>query len=202
MVGLGIRVGVGAQQRRSVGPVVFDDFNRADNSTTIGNALTGQPWDVTGGVYGIRSGRMYLATNTLIEPLAVVESGLSDCVVSAEFYGGPGYSGSNPAAGIHFRVSDHNNVFRFYPDSNHFRVARTEGGQVFVMGNNNTLSPANGQILSVVLNGENVKCYAAGTLLFDFNHAFNRSATKHGVYVRDQSRVAQWDNFRVEALPS
>jgi len=206
VIGVGVGLGFSKRRRgRGSQPLVFDDFNRPDNALSLGTAKTGQSWIVEGegGVYGIQDNRLYLSeSGTVTEPTATINSGISDCVISAEFYGGPEYTGGNPSSGICFRQTDNLNLFRFYPDNLHFRMARVVAGVVTVMGSNNAIAPINNQILRVVLSGQSIKCYVGDLLVFDVTHNFNQTTTKHGLYSRNRVVTARWDNFRVEVLPS
>lgn len=203
MIGLGVRVRIGAQQHRKAGPAVFDDFNRPNNATSLGSTKTGQVWEVPAdSAYGIQEGRAYLASYLpdKPEPIASVDAGVADCVIAVEFFGGADYSGTHPAAGIAARVDEMGNHIRFYPDVNHFRIGRREGGALSVMGSNNSVVPANGQILKMILSGPSIRCYADDTLIFDVSSTLNLGVTKHGFYLRTMHTPTRWDNFRVEVL--
>lgn len=194
-----MRIGLSKKRGSGKHPLVFDNFNRPD-ALTLGSAKTGQPWVVSAGDYGIKNNMLYLAENSEVEPLCYIDAGVSDCAVSAKFYGGPGYVSGNSATGINFRISDKANLLRFYPDNLHFRIGRFEAGSLSVMGNNSTIAPANGQILRVVIKGTSIKCYVDDKLVFDITSSFNTTATKHGLYIRDKTRIAQWSSFKVEEI--
>lgn len=203
MIGLGVRVWLGTQQRTRPGPLVYDDFNRPDSAESLGNAVTGQTWEVSPeGTYGIQSGRAYLAVYQVArpEPAAMIDAGTADCIVSAEFYGGAGYTSGNPSSGIMARVSDMDNHIRFYPDNGHFRLGRREAGALSVLGSNNAIAPANGQILRMILNGLSIRCYVDDVLVFDISSTFNLNVTKHGFYIRTSAIPTRWDSFRVDKL--
>lgn len=62
-MGIGIGIGILMDGHKGKRVVVFDDFTRADNPSTLGNAVTGQSWNLTNGTWGIQGNRAYCVSD-------------------------------------------------------------------------------------------------------------------------------------------
>lgn len=60
-----------------------DAFNRADSTTTLGTADTGQTWVARRGTWGILSNTAYVASGATNDDHAVVDTGVTDYYVTA-----------------------------------------------------------------------------------------------------------------------
>lgn len=166
------------------GPLVSDTFNRADSTTSLGTADTGQVWTVptTGAVWGISANRAYL-TNTTAQSLAVVETGVADCTVSVTM----------PVvgdAGLCFRVIDDNNNFVLTASQLYKRVA----GSFTAVVTFSTIVA--GDRVSVVLSGATIVVKVNGADVASTTDTYNQTATRHGL--RSHGATApRFDDFTV-----
>lgn len=79
-VGIGIGIDFSSKARKVV---VRDDFNRADNSSTLGIAETGQTWSTAGSGWGVVGQTAYCLGTTGVTGFAFQNAGVSDCIVNA-----------------------------------------------------------------------------------------------------------------------
>jgi len=123
MMTLGIGGGVAA-----AGPttIVSDAFNRADSTTTMGNADTGQTWVPNSGTWGITSNQADHIVNTS-QNTTIVDSGVSDCTVQVTFP-------SLQDGGICVRSTDDNNNFITSGTADH-TLYRRQAGSFTSLGN-------------------------------------------------------------------
>lgn len=175
--------------------VVGDGFNRADSATVVGTCITGQVWTLASGTPGIAGGKFY-SPGALSR--IVVESGLADCEVSADF--------TAIAASADGYI-----MLRYVDGSNWWRIGVYNGlptgsvtFQKFVAGALTTtltdttrvLRP--GDRLRVVAAGSTITAYRNFDLIRSITDGFNATATQHGLQLAPGYRV---DNFGVKPLP-
>lgn len=70
-IGVGIGLTFGKGMRKIV---ARDSFTRADSATVLGNADTGQTWEILGGTWGITGNKAYESTVTAADRYAVIPS--------------------------------------------------------------------------------------------------------------------------------
>lgn len=175
--------------------IVSDSFNRANNTTSLGNADTGQTWQysainnatVPPLSIGINNNSAYNSVTQDI--LAIIDAGISDCIVSMRI----------STLGAYEKL-----IWRFKDYSN-FYWAEDSGANllVFVMVNGTrtqlgSLSrPVAGQTLKVVLNGGTHQVYLDNALVQTISDS-SVVGTKHGMGFYDTT--ARLDDFKVTAL--
>jgi hypothetical protein len=156
--------------------VVFDDFNRPDNPTSLGTATTGQTWSVVSGdfPFGILSNQGYWnrtgSGDAGIDGIAVVESGLSNLKASVRLM--------NISAGGGLNLRNQGLVIR-YVDSTHFlmlvyfNASGSTGFRCYVADGGAATARANGADGLVLVDGDTIafaacdqvlKCYLNGVL--------------------------------------
>jgi hypothetical protein len=168
--------------------VITDSFNRANSATSLGNADTGDPWNVLGGTWGINSNQAYVATDSGGRNMAVIDAGVADGVVEISIPTMTQY------AGLVFRVVDTNNYFRLTAHTaTTYVLRRTVNNAQVDLGTYN-ISPANGHTLKVVFDGSTITPYINGAAQTPITDANFVTATKHGIFVFN-STVPRFDNF-------
>ena len=183
--------------RTALAPWVFaDDFNRADSTTGLGVATTGQTWTKTlGGDFGIQSGRLYLpaAANSR----AVVNVGASNVRVGADFpvIGAAGW--------VIFRYVDGNNLWRFGHSGSgviqlHKIVAGTLTDVSAVGGQSRFNRLRDGDRLEVEAVGSRIALFLNGIEFWSTEDSANLSGTSVGVNA--DNTTVRMDNITVRAL--
>ena len=179
--------------QKATSPIgVYDSFNRAD-ANTLGVADTGQSWLVDGGTFGIVSNmaRPLSLTNSFAR--AVIDSGLSNCIVSVKI---------NMT-----EIADSRVLFRYIDSANHFFLHavgssyilyRRVSGATTNIGSINLTNNTKDDI-KIALNGNNIKVYINNTLIFNITDSTYLTATKHGIAVYN-TLTARFDDFKVEVL--
>lgn len=182
---------------------VFDDFNRPDNPDFLGNAVTGQLWEV-GGVSGKfkiianKAQRQNIVSTNAYYNMAYVESGLSDCVVTIDV---TAWSlGSSSISCLGFRMVDHLNMLFISTKSgvNILQVYKCVNGVFTLLLD--TINMVGGiAVYKIVLRGENIVVLRNGVEVININEPYNKTATKHG-FGGKFGASTQVNNFSVEAL--
>ena len=171
--------------------LAFDSFTRADTTTTLGVAESGQTWSVIGGnAHGISTNRAY--TNVAAFSTTVVNVRVSNLItVQATL-----------------TTTDNANsqylVFRQTDSSNHHYVGQSGGVWIMykkVAGVDTQIgtaagTPASGDVLKVTMDGSTIKFYVNGTLLITVTESDNLTGTGAGIATWN-STTARWDNFSV-----
>lgn len=166
--------------------VVADTFGRVDGS------LNGSTTEAGGKVWTSGAGLTIVGgivkPNTSSTTLATVDSGVSDCTVSAKWV----KTGASQGDGVCFRHTDNQNLWYF---------RNTTGQLAKIVANTGTTvatfstSSADGDIIEVVMSGANFTIKRNGIVIGTWTDAFNQTATKHGI--RSLGTGWGYDNFRV-----
>jgi hypothetical protein len=170
------------------GVSISDSFNRADSSTTLGSADTGQTWTALGGVWGIASNQARCFSNST-QSHAVVDAGLTNVTVQVTMSTVAGAAG-----GLCWRAADPSNLWMW--EAGNGLVYKVSGGSYTgVLGQNAGLTAASGDVIKVVTSGNVHTFYKNGTQVGTLTDAFNSTATKHGL--RDYNGLSRFDDFTV-----
>lgn len=171
--------------------IVSDSFNRADSTTSLGTAETGQTWTALNGTYGISANTAYQPT-LVADSLAVVESGVSDGEVQCKL------STNSNIARIVFRAIDKSNYL--FVQNDHL------GGQNVTLYKvvNGTMTRIDyvaqarnaNDVYRIVLAGTSVKVYVNDVLKLDKVVEDHVTATKHGIG-NSYSANMRFDDFKV-----
>jgi len=164
---------------------VTDSFNRADSTTTMGNADTGQTWVPNSGTWGISSNKARLVTGTS-QATTVLDSGLSDCTIEVTL-------STFEYSGLCFRSTDDNNHFL----TNAGSLSRREGG-TFTKINDFSQGFASGDTIKVVLSSSSITVYRNGSSVLSATSSFNQSETFHGLRTNAGTN-ARFDDFSITA---
>lgn len=174
---------------------VSDTFTRADNASTAGNTETGQAWSAASGTWGISNNQIYNIEG-VGERWVSVESRVLDCTIEAKI----NVLGD---AGIWFRSNGSVGTGWFF---NHSGI----GWELYKVGSGlqgaGADTPAPGDVMKVVLNKNNIKCYANDVLMVEVNDSAFNGNYYHGFRINNSNNV-RFDNFLIttpgiEAAPS
>lgn len=164
-----------------VSTVANDDFNRA-NSGTLGTAPVGGSWQLrtqaSSGTFAIVS---HLATYThgLFFGAVWLNPGPSDCTIQ----GTVGTTKQNN--GLWFRGDGGgDNGFLFVNvGGTKYQVYKVVNPSSFTqIGTDILVTPTNGDVLKVVLSGNNMSFYVNGVLGMSTTNSFQNTETHHGLY--------------------
>ena len=171
---------------------VFDDFNRINNQTSMGNAVTGQPWEIAVDIWGILNNQAYLSTS-IGTSIATIDS----------------LQSTNIAVQCTFSINSHEQrlLFRATTTSNYWYVRRFSTNYelhklvagVDTLVDTFSTSPLGGDVIRVELVGNVIAVKVNGVAALDTTDAFNQSATDHGIG-SVANNTPQWDNFSVSSL--
>jgi hypothetical protein len=171
--------------------VVGDNFNRADSSTSLGTATSGQTWVNWGGTAGLSGAQAYLpaATNTKM----VIDSGLSDFKASIEV------PTIDSQYWLIFRGQDTNNYWRFGQNSGYYLQKIVAGGVVTPTLTLNLGGGGRaGDRLGVICSGSSIVCTANGLPVIECTDTTFQTNTFVGFQI--SSTVPRFDNFIVSTL--
>jgi hypothetical protein len=191
--------------------VVSDSFNRTANATSLGSTDsvyggTSKAWQISpssgGTVYGIdSSGQAYASTPSGTRTIATVDTGVSDGQVSLRI---STYDSSNKPKLV-LRATDENNMLLLGTTGNMIEFYSYQNGTIVSFWDSPSTTGetiANGDILSVKMEGSTISLYKNGVLLTSpLTVTFNQTATKFGINMYNYG-LARVDNFIFEKFPS
>lgn len=171
---------------------ISDDFNRADNATTLGSTSVGAvAWQALQGTWGIGTNRAHVVTGDSTSPnaqVAVVPAGSPDGTVQATI---AAVDGSGVSPFLIFRASDRLNYL--------YWVVNTGAIRQMVAGSGSLIGTAAGvtagDVVKVVLSGTSVECFKNGTSVGAFTVSTHSTNTKHGIGSDSTVTGNYFDNF-------
>lgn len=169
---------------------VYDSFDRADLGS-LGNADTGQAWEVLSGTWGISANKAFKPSNGLDAYNVAVQAGLSNCSISAIL------GGSDLArARLAFRVTDqHNFLYVLANTDGTYKLYKVEGDALEVLGTANVMPVLDDEV-EIILYNENIMLRVNGEFILSVTNTFNQNAVKHGLMSTTASG-GTWDNFKI-----
>lgn len=189
---------VPAYQFRNLAAIAWDDFNRPDTASTLGNTPTGKTW--TGDTQmKISSNQAVPTTNLPNFPTFDLGAGKTDIVAECSFSG----LTTTAYAGIVYRYSNTSNFWRaeYLGNTTTFfiRLVKVVAGVTTVVGSNYSLSaaPTSGE-LRVIVQGNRHRVWWNRTLTHDQTDSSINTNTQVGIRLRETANAA--DNFYVQAL--
>lgn len=164
--------------------VLADTFDRADTTSGLGTATTGQTWTVSAGTFGILNGEAY--ATSAVNTRAVIDTGYSDgeVSVSVTVTGGQEW--------LIFRFQDSNNYFRFGTSGGILQLQKVESGSAQQISTFAAKLPIGGD-LSVKFVGNQISLYLNGNLLETVTSTLFQTATKIGL--QTQNTTTRFDNL-------
>jgi hypothetical protein len=181
-----------------VAVLVSDSFNRADSTTTLGVADTGQAWVVDAGVWGISTNKAYSSTTGAVST-AHIETGVSNSTVAANI------TWVSQNQGLILRLTDVNNYIGCRLGSSNLLLFKLVAGVATTLGIYNVM-PVSGTTyaLQIAADGTNISVALDGVdVITGVTDAFNQTATK--VALRATMSVVSpptFDNFTVNSVPT
>jgi len=200
--------GILGQQGAGDGSVLLDSFGRANSTSTLGNADTGQTWSANVGTWGISSNKAYSVSGTT-ERKAYINHGLTDNFIVV---GDITTSASTDAtqAGLVVRGVDSTNLIWVElvdtASVNRVRLGRRVSNTFATAAFSTavTIVPSTTYHVAVVVTGSLFAVYVDGAHMFSYTlsgaeaTAFGSGANV-GLYV-NLNADPRWDNFGVYSL--
>lgn len=174
-----------------VGLPVTDNYNRADNASTLNTSSSGHSWIAWRGTWGTESNQGYMSANGNGENYAVINSGEENVAVRCEF------PVIQNGSGISFRGTDETNVF-IWERVNSSVIncyKRVSGSYTELFSLSETL--VDGDSLMAICNGNSIELYRNDVLKTTITESFNNTAGHHGVYKSGSSTTGRWEDFSI-----
>lgn len=172
--------------------LITDSFTRADSTSSLGNADTGQAWVAAEGTWGISSNQAYYVSGGSSRK-AYIEASTADCTVTVTM------SGEMDYGGLMFRYTDANNYNMVYngPAVGYPAEVRTK-----VSGTDTVVATfprmAAGARVRVRMAGSAIQVLVDGVQVYSGTVTANQSATKHGLHV--SSTATRFDDFSIAGV--
>lgn len=182
--------------------LVSDSFNRANNSTSLGNADTGQAWQTTpGSIYGISNNQAYPISDTSGQvSFAYVDSGASDGTITLTLAAISNYQNY-----LVFRIVDNKNYLfvRYQKGSGNLQLYKTVNNAQTQLGTKSIGTLAIGSTISVTVSGSSITVSTNGTQQITTTDNTFSTSTLHGFGdVMSADLTVRYDNFEVDSLTS
>ena len=195
---LGLGLGLGRRRRSGGGLIAWDNFDRANNATTLGTSTSGHSWVAhNSSVWGVTGNQAYYVSGgTANLTYATIESGVSDGVVSVTLS-----TITASQEGICFRFTSAQNTWVLYPDPTNSRYVmfKNVGGAQTIMWTGGP-APANGDVVDVLLSDSDITPRINGVLYPTVTDGSHLTATSHGLFNLNASgALGRYNNFSVAA---
>ena len=171
--------------------IVLDKFDRADSTSSLGKADTGQSWQAISGTWGISSNRAYVTADGT-DMFAILDAGISDGEVSVLISGTVDYD-----ARLSFRIADVNNWFIVDYGAGCFRLVRKLNGAYTELASYTAIRPSQFEV-KAVLDGQLIKIFIDGVQRMSVTDSNHQTVTKHGIGGEKSS--ARLDDFTVRSV--
>ena len=193
-LGLARRAVVAVRRAAAATATVTDTFNRANSTTTLGNADTGQAWAVftTGAVFGITGNQAYMVSSTNGTTTAdwvAVDSTVADCTAQITV----AVAAAN--CGLAARLSDENNTLLVNVGAgNALRLFRRAGSYVELGGSGSVVSS---DVIALTMSGSTLQMKKNGVVILTVTETLNQTQTRHGFQINDAASGIRFDDFAV-----
>ena len=169
-----------------------DDFDRADDNTTLGT-----PWTALRGTWGIISNQAYLvATAGNNQNIAVVDGGEANGEVLVTFDS----TQIGRDAGVVFRGVDVDNYWMAVLTASAVSLWRVQGGLFANEISRSGQIHAAGDLLRVTFVGNYIHVYVNGASKLTFTSSVHQNATLVGLRNHGNDTVTRFENFGIDAL--
>jgi hypothetical protein len=174
-----------------------DSFNRADNTTTLGSADTGQSYELYGGItWGIYQNQAYSSGSGNSGNGAVIDVGQSDVSISVKT------SLVSDSFSCVFRVDTSQATktgLLFHSGSG--ALQRFSGSSYTTIGTSAT-KPVSGDTVKVTAQGSTITVYINGVQKLQVTSTYNQTMTKHGLgnWRGGGNLNGRWDDLLIESI--
>lgn len=187
--------------------VLSDNFDRADDATTVGIADTGQVWTSAIGTFGISGGRLYSVTDASGD-IVLTDPGLTNftlrCITNCQTVTGS----TQRILNILFHVLDNTNFLMVRISNGTIDLWKNVAGTLSRIAFTGLSNVDNvDESFSIVCSGNNVLVYARGTLFLNYTLVAGETVfagyTKAGFRlgkVGTPTGTARADNLVVQGL--
>jgi hypothetical protein len=179
--------------------IVLDTFTRADSSTALGTADTGQTWVAGVGTYGISSNKAY-PVSAADGDRAVIDCGLTSHKVTATVSGVTA-GASGPSVSLLARMTDASNgyVLNIQNQTQQAKLFKIVAGAYTQLGSTVTVALVDGDTISLSVQGSTLTAYKNGASVVTTTDTTFTSGTKVGLRIGASSSAVRYDDFTVRA---
>lgn len=175
-----------------------DNFTRADSGVSIDSPSDAAGNYTTTATWGIASNTGYNADGAG-SCCATLDASSADVEVQVTLttIGGSGTGG----AGIGFRYVDANNFWRARArvSASTLSLQRMIAGSNTTIGTDYSYTPANGDVIKVVADGNDITVYLNGVSRITASDSTHNTATKHGLFVNSDT-ASRFDDLTITDL--
>lgn len=171
-----------------------DNFNRADNASSLGSTSTGSvPWSALAGVWGIFTNRARSTTSGAVT-IAVVDCGSADGSVKVTVAARTGAD----QPGLALRMATNGNGYLLESGNGSSKATLFKGvsGTYTVLAQSAAnLQFSAGDVIEVVLAGSSITCKRNGSTIITATDSTYNAVTKHGLYYFGGAGTRELDDF-------
>lgn len=170
---------------------VSDDFNRADNASTLGEG-----WITLLGTWGVVGNTAYrsgVGSTSWTLAAAVRDSGIADGLITVTF------TKISIESRLVFRAVDIRNLYQVKAMSNQYELRKVIDGVSTNLGVYNVV-PKDGDLISIGLMGDKIVMSVNGVQGVTVTNSELSTATRHGIggYTNPAVGLERYDDFKVE----
>lgn len=160
----------------------YDDFARADSTTSPGTPVQGGPYTVVAGTWGISSGALYASASTAEAMMTFPGLVDLDFTFTVSAFGTNG--------GVMFRWIDANNTWLVNFSTTQISLWRRTGGTWVQQGNTWAKAPVAGDVIRLLAVGRTILVYRNGVqILTAEDHYFNLATATVGFRLSSETNT-------------
>lgn len=188
-------------EEKKIVPIIVDSFYRID-SENLGTVENNKSiaWvtkcDDVNLKYGITNKKACLTSKASsdVRSVAFVDCGYSDCIIKARI-------NISSLAGLSFRVTDQNNFLYVNVANTYLQLSKYENYSSTTLVNLTDIKLPNVVDVKIILKDSNIQIFINEILYIDSNVEFNKTSTKHGLYLRGMSNssIEDFNIYRYES---
>jgi hypothetical protein len=177
-----------------------DDFNRADNATSIGSPSDGgSAWVDLDAAFGHFMG---ISSNQGYNPAGgtgrcYLESSEADAEVEVTITTRAN-TGDGSVNGVMARITDRENFLEWVANFGNSHTLRKRVANADTTLDTASAAYADGDVFKIVVNGTSIECFLDGVSIMTATDSFNQTATKHGVTM--QGSTGRFDDFSITPI--
>lgn len=149
---------------------ITDNFDRADNPSSLGTTTTGQTWEAIVGTWGTSAGNAYNSALDGFFNRVVVESGHSDVLVEVWI--------GNDGGGV-WAVAREDLIL--YCQTPHFQIQKWNGSGYTAIASSASELIGDGDCIGLECSGSTIKAYLNGVEKLSVTETLSQTKTKHGI---------------------
>lgn len=172
---------------------ITDDFNRANSTTTLGTATTGQSWVALAGTWGIETNKGY-RVSTVDSDQAAILTGQTDATITATITWSSFTAGE---VSVLARGADASNHYLALLSTSTVDLYKRVAGTYTLLGTSGAVTWATGDTIGLRVSGTSIKGYRNGAEVVSTTDSSLTSGTYAGFRAGGTTNTMRYDDLSI-----